>query len=40
MCFGAIEHPWRDQDALRWALAARDQIACPPPFELPTWRED
>jgi len=40
MCFGAIEHPWRDQDALRWALEARDRIACPPPFELPTWRED
>ena len=40
MCFGAIEHPWRDQDALRWVLAARDRIACPPPFELPTWRED
>jgi UDP-N-acetylmuramoyl-L-alanyl-D-glutamate--2,6-diaminopimelate ligase len=40
MCFGAMEHPWRDQDALRWALAARDRIASPPPFELPTWHGD
>jgi len=40
MCFGATEHPWRDQDALRWALAARDRIASPPPFELPTWHGD
>jgi len=40
MCFRATEHPWRDQDALRWALEARDRIACPPPFELPTWHED
>jgi UDP-N-acetylmuramoyl-L-alanyl-D-glutamate--2,6-diaminopimelate ligase len=37
MCFGVIEHPWRDQDALRWALEARDRLDCPPPFELPTW---
>jgi UDP-N-acetylmuramoyl-L-alanyl-D-glutamate--2,6-diaminopimelate ligase len=40
MCFGATEHPWRDQDALRWALEARDETVCPPPFELPTWHED
>ena len=40
MCFGVTEHPWRDQDALRWALAARDQVVCPPPFELPTWHGD
>jgi UDP-N-acetylmuramoyl-L-alanyl-D-glutamate--2,6-diaminopimelate ligase len=40
MCFGATEHPWRDQDALRWALEAQDRIACPPPFELPTWDGD
>ena len=40
MCFRTTEHPWRDQDALRWALEARDRIACPPPFELPTWHED
>jgi UDP-N-acetylmuramoyl-L-alanyl-D-glutamate--2,6-diaminopimelate ligase len=40
MCFGVTEHPWRDQDALRWALEARDETACPPPFELPTWNED
>jgi UDP-N-acetylmuramoyl-L-alanyl-D-glutamate--2,6-diaminopimelate ligase len=40
MCFGVVEHPWRDQDALRWALEARNRIECPPPFELPTWYED
>jgi UDP-N-acetylmuramoyl-L-alanyl-D-glutamate--2,6-diaminopimelate ligase len=34
MCFGAVEHPWRDQDALRWALRP---VGTPPPFELPTW---
>ncbi len=34
MCFGAVEHPWRDQEALRWALVAADP---PPPFKLPTW---
>ena len=37
MCFGSVEHPWRDQDALRWALAALDPAEAPPPFELPTW---
>ena len=38
MCFGAVEHPWRDQEALRWAL---DRLAGvtddAPPFALPTW---
>jgi UDP-N-acetylmuramoyl-L-alanyl-D-glutamate--2,6-diaminopimelate ligase len=38
MCFGQVEHPWRDQDALRWALD-RQQGSAPtlPPFVLPTW---
>jgi UDP-N-acetylmuramoyl-L-alanyl-D-glutamate--2,6-diaminopimelate ligase len=40
MCFGATEHPWRDQDALRWALEARDRVGSRPPFELPTWHAD
>lgn len=39
MCFGAVEHPWRDQDALRWALdrvlGKEEQT---PPFILPTWK--
>ena len=37
MCFQTTEYPWRDQDALRWAL---DQLVggdSPPPFILPTW---
>ncbi len=38
MCFGVIEHPWRDQDALAWAL---DRLLgnrqTEPPFVLPTW---
>ncbi len=38
MCFGVVEHPWRDQDALAWALdtllGKADQA---PPFLLPTW---
>jgi UDP-N-acetylmuramoyl-L-alanyl-D-glutamate--2,6-diaminopimelate ligase len=38
MCFGTDEYPWRDQDALRWALDARRGIAASgPPFCLPTW---
>jgi len=38
MCFGAIEHPWRDQDALAWALDSVRGIApIEPPFLLPTW---
>jgi hypothetical protein len=39
MCFGTVEHPWRDQDALRWALdrlLGKDES--PPPFILPTWK--
>jgi UDP-N-acetylmuramoyl-L-alanyl-D-glutamate--2,6-diaminopimelate ligase len=41
MCFGAVEHPWRDQEALAWALDARAG-ATPglPPFLLPTWDKD
>lgn len=38
MCFGVVEHPWRDQDALAWAL---DDLLGKehgePPFLLPTW---
>jgi len=37
MCFGVTEHPWRDQDALGWALDALRGVASPPPFVLPTW---
>jgi UDP-N-acetylmuramoyl-L-alanyl-D-glutamate--2,6-diaminopimelate ligase len=37
MCFGAVEHPWRDQDAVRWALDALQGKTAPPPFILPTW---
>ena len=38
MCFGKIEHPWRDQEALAWALDAVRRVAPPqPPFVLPTW---
>jgi UDP-N-acetylmuramoyl-L-alanyl-D-glutamate--2,6-diaminopimelate ligase len=38
MCFGAVEHPWRDQDALAWALdAVRGVAPVEPPFLLPTW---
>ena len=42
MCFGDVEYPWRDQDALRWALRVRlygHEMAGPPPFRLPTWAE-
>ncbi len=40
MCFGAVEHPWRDQDALAWALdQLRGQADASPPFRLPTWEE-
>jgi UDP-N-acetylmuramoyl-L-alanyl-D-glutamate--2,6-diaminopimelate ligase len=42
MCFGRIEYPWRDQDALRWALARLQGMHgatdANPPFVLPTWR--
>ncbi len=41
MCFGHTEYPWRDQDALRWALARLPMtpVSSPvePPFLLPTW---
>ena len=38
MCFGAVEHPWRDQDALAWALdSVRGSAPAEPPFFLPTW---
>lgn len=38
MCFGAVEYPWRDQDALAWALDVRRGVASSmPPFVLPTW---
>lgn len=37
MCFGATEHPWRDQAVLAWALARRmGNRAAPAPFWLPT----
>ncbi|HNS01982.1 MAG TPA: UDP-N-acetylmuramoyl-L-alanyl-D-glutamate--2,6-diaminopimelate ligase [Anaerolineae bacterium] len=37
MCFGEIEHPWRDQLVLAWALERRlGQSSAPPPFRLPT----
>lgn len=40
MCFGAVEHPWRDQEALAWALAwLRGNASPEPPFILPTWQE-
>ncbi len=38
MCFGVTEHPWRDQDALRWALDRHQgRAGQQPPFILPTW---
>jgi UDP-N-acetylmuramoyl-L-alanyl-D-glutamate--2,6-diaminopimelate ligase len=38
MCFGTVEHPWRDQDALAWALdTLRGRAPANPPFVLPTW---
>ncbi len=41
MCFGNVEHPWRDQDALIWALdVLRGVAASHPPFILPTWNTD
>jgi len=40
MCFGAVEHSWRDQDALAWALDVLAGVALSePPFVLPTWGE-
>jgi UDP-N-acetylmuramoyl-L-alanyl-D-glutamate--2,6-diaminopimelate ligase len=38
MCFGTVEHPWRDQDALAWALErGQGRGGDAPPFVLPTW---
>ncbi len=38
MCFATVEHPWQDQDALRWALDRRRGCGAPePPYVLPTW---
>ncbi len=42
MCFGEVEYPWQDQEAMRWALRVRlhgREVAGPPPFSLPTSRE-
>ena len=38
MCFGTTEHPWRDQEALRWAIDRRNGLGdAMPPYVLPTW---
>ncbi len=39
MCFGATEVPWRDRDALAWALDHEMGKAGAPPFILPTWAD-
>lgn len=38
MCFGIVEHPWRDQAVMAWAIEQRggDQPE-PPPYLLPTY---
>ena len=39
MCFGEVEYPWDDREAMRWALRVRVEgpdAAGPPPFALPT----
>ncbi|MFZ2488238.1 MAG: UDP-N-acetylmuramoyl-L-alanyl-D-glutamate--2,6-diaminopimelate ligase [Anaerolineae bacterium] len=37
MCFGVVEHPWRDQHVLAWALDRRlGRTTAPAPFPLPT----
>jgi UDP-N-acetylmuramoyl-L-alanyl-D-glutamate--2,6-diaminopimelate ligase len=37
MCFGEVEHPWRDQTVLAWALDRRlGKTDAPAPFWLPT----
>ncbi len=37
MCFGEVEHPWRDQTVLAWALDRRlGKTDAPAPFRLPT----
>jgi UDP-N-acetylmuramoyl-L-alanyl-D-glutamate--2,6-diaminopimelate ligase len=41
MCFGQTEHPWRDQEAIQWALARlQGRASAEPPYVLPTWTED
>jgi len=40
MCFGDVEYPWRDQDALSWALDRLvGQTDAPPPYRLPSWAQ-
>jgi UDP-N-acetylmuramoyl-L-alanyl-D-glutamate--2,6-diaminopimelate ligase len=40
MCFGRTEHPWRDQDAMAWALdTLAGRGSADPPFFLPTWNQ-
>lgn len=42
MCFGQVEYPWGDQEALAWALRVRlygPEAAGTPPFRLPTGGE-
>jgi UDP-N-acetylmuramoyl-L-alanyl-D-glutamate--2,6-diaminopimelate ligase len=37
MCFGAVEHPWRDQAVAAWAIERRLGLThAPPPYYLPT----
>jgi UDP-N-acetylmuramoyl-L-alanyl-D-glutamate--2,6-diaminopimelate ligase len=37
MCFGEVEHPWRDQTTLAWALdSLLGKTDAPAPFRLPT----
>jgi UDP-N-acetylmuramoyl-L-alanyl-D-glutamate--2,6-diaminopimelate ligase len=37
MCFGSVEYPWRDREALAWALDVEKGRTDPVPFSLPTW---
>jgi UDP-N-acetylmuramoyl-L-alanyl-D-glutamate--2,6-diaminopimelate ligase len=38
MCFGTVEHPWRDQAAVSWALGRLSGVESgSPPYLLPTW---
>jgi UDP-N-acetylmuramoyl-L-alanyl-D-glutamate--2,6-diaminopimelate ligase len=39
MCFGSVEYPWRDQEALAWALEVEQGRITPAPYTLPTWTE-
>ena len=37
MCFGTVEHPWRDQAVVAWAIEQREgRSSEPPPYRLPT----